>query len=214
MPGWQTPAPTDSSGTEHPLYMQSEEMSCALACVAMVICRVEGSRPTESALKDFSKKHPGAYNAAIKDRKQFVAVGLNQGTPPNMGNGTYSNNIASILDDVKILNAHKKLDRSVLIGSNPIKTAMKNASLAKPLVMHVRWSNGGGHFVLCDGTTPSNHKKAIICDPFYGYQEVDIDKDYKFAWSGATMTGEFTGFVVRIDGLNTTKTAQTGFKYV
>lgn len=45
------------------------------------------------------------------------------------------------------------------------------ASQEKPMILHVSWENGGGHWVVCVGATRYG---AVILDPWYGLSEVPL----------------------------------------
>lgn len=164
--------PADSSGERHLLARQQRDMSCGIACVAMVVARVRGVRIEESALRSYSKCF---YQGPGTDTTGY-----------DKGEGTEIHNMAIML---KKMCVPVKTDA----GGRAINNG-KRAGPGKPAIALVHWrtetgaGGGGGHFVVVDSMDDKGN--AVICDPWYGLTECDISSGKYTAAKGAT--GDFS----------------------
>jgi hypothetical protein len=166
--------PADSAGVKHMLCTQRRDMSCGMACVAMVVQRVRGIRLLESALRGYSKcfyQGPGS-NSKAYDRNE----------------GTEIFNLAIMLKKMCVPAEHKSTGRA--------KTTLPGVSAQKPIIALVNWNGGegalggGGHFIVVDSYDASNGA-AVICDPAYGLVECRVDGGVYSPEQGTT--GGFSG---------------------
>jgi hypothetical protein len=101
-------------------------------------------------------------------------------------NGTYTDNLAEILkaEGVPAVYTFK---------GHPSHWLLSLVREKRPAIVHIKWQNGGGHFVVCkkvyaDGTM-------IFLDPASGLVEVAIEKAPAYKEAAGRMSGDlvFTG---------------------
>lgn len=171
-------AAIDSAGVSHSICTQRKEMSCGIACVAMVVHRVRGIRLLESALRSYSQcfyQGPNVKNTGGYDAKK----------------GTEPFNLAIMLKKMAIPCEYRDSGRALSV--------LPGASMKKPIIGTVCWdappmasggeANAGSHFVLIDSCDAASGM-AVICDPFNGLVECDVRGGYT---TGTGNKGGFTG---------------------
>jgi hypothetical protein len=166
-------AETDSAGVQHYVCIQRKNMSCGIACVAMVVHRVRGIQLLESTLRSYSNCF---YQGPNTDSKGYDAK-----------NGTEIFNLAIMLKKMCVPSELKNggRTRNVLAAATP----------QTPVIALVHWpaegaGGGGGHFVVVDNFN-ADTGMAIICDPWYGLVECKVDNG-RYTVNNA-VSGDFSG---------------------
>lgn len=139
----------DSHGESWGVMMQEKNQSCGPASVAMteVYYKSSVTANLETRVRQLSQKYPG----------KFTEDG-----------GTNMDNLVYVLRDQGI----KCYD---VTGAQPAAKVWNYLyAYAKdntPVIVHISWTPGGGHFAVCVHVYKSD-LKCIILDPWYGLVEV------------------------------------------
>jgi ABC-type bacteriocin/lantibiotic exporter with double-glycine peptidase domain len=147
----------DSRGVVHDLCKQQKDMSCGIACIAMIVHLVHGIRLRESQLREYSRVF---YQGAGTNTEGY-----------NKKEGTDARNCHITLQKLGV-----KCDY-VLGGAVP--GTLVSASMKTPVMALVDWKSdgeaggGGSHFVVFD-SYDSATGMAVICDPWYGLVECNV----------------------------------------
>ena len=123
----------DNAGNSHMVCRQRRDMSCGIACVAMVVQRTRGIQLLESNLRSYSQC---LYQGPGTDSNGY-----------DKADGTEIFNLAIMLKKFCIPCEHKQSGRA--------HTTLPGVSAQKPIIALVAWhgsgaSGGGKHFVVID----------------------------------------------------------------
>lgn len=140
---------TDSKGRSHYLLHQELAQSCGPACVAMAesfykqACMVD----PEGRARQISQLYAGSFD-------------------PN--NGTKASNLAYVLNHLGV-----QAYRSEGVGGTRIFDYFwYYLGDRTPIIAHIAWAGGGGHFTLLREIDRSTHRMLFL-DPWYDVVEVD-----------------------------------------
>lgn len=158
------------------VYFQAFTDSCAIACVAMAVHRVTGSRPTEraimNAVPDATGRAVRPQGGYVPSAQDLVPVGA-YGPDPLTSNadyiGTYATSLAAYLRAYQIASKYLNSERD-------IRNGIWDCTPERPVIAKVKPQVGGtSHFILIDGfwpvdTQPTNSGQwnLIVCDPQLG----------------------------------------------
>ena len=162
-----------SQGQTHILAKQEKSHSCGMACVGMVIGRMRGQLLDEKSLRQYSGVfEQGKYNP--RPTTGYTA-----------GWGTEMENLAIMLRKVCI---PAKVNQV-----HDVSSPFKSAHVTHPVLAHVVWDGGGGHFVVVDGV--SRGGRVVVCDPIprYGLREVEHLPAYN---PDGKSQGRFSGYII------------------
>ncbi|MEJ1385984.1 MAG: hypothetical protein RPV21_16680 [Candidatus Sedimenticola sp. (ex Thyasira tokunagai)] len=146
-------------------------MSCGISCIAMLMNRVQNTRPTERAIIGLSMVSDG--DKYVPTKKDSVTK-----QEPTRWTGTGADNVSSVLQSIQIPNK---------VVSNPFgmttKKALGAASYDKPVIILFRDEvDAGGHFVVCDGPRQNGAVgQYVYCDPQSGKAEYLALDEYLIA---------------------------------
>lgn len=160
----------DSKGRSHYLLRQEKKMSCGPACVAMaeqmykMACMID----PEGRARNISQKYAGSF-----DEK----------------NGTNASNLAYVLNHIGV-QAYKS---EGVGGSKIFDYFWHYISERTPIIAHIAWAGGGGHFTLLKEIDKTTHRMLFL-DPSYDVVEVDRNKLPNYSSGGAvgTLSGWMT----------------------
>lgn len=139
---------SDSRGRTHYLLHQELEQSCGPACVAMaesfykLACMID----PEARARQLSQLYPGSFNPA---------------------SGTYATNLSHVLNAEGV---------PTYASTNVTPSQIYNycshyLGERTPIIAHISWSGGGGHFTLLRQIDAADGKM-IFLDPWYDVVEV------------------------------------------
>ena len=158
---------TDSDGQQHVIWLQQKEDTCGPACIYMVECnrRMQSVIGGEVRIKEITKRMPDGYTE---------------------GSGT-----GAISALAKTLNS---------IGISATSTHVPDTSahldnVKLPVIVHIRWPNGKGHYAVAVRRTSSNDR--IFLDPYYALVQSprSAGNSYK-VFSGVLASGFSAGGVL------------------
>lgn len=140
---------TDSKGKSHYLLHQELAQSCGPACVAMCeeiykqACMID----PEGRARTISQLYEGSFDPK---------------------NGTRASNLAYVLNHIGVPSY-----RSEGVGGAKIFDYFwAYCSDRTPIIAHIAWAGGGGHFTLLRSIDRSTHRM-LFYDPWYDVVEVD-----------------------------------------
>jgi hypothetical protein len=134
----------DSKGAIQYMLHQNFSDSCGPTSVAM----------TESYYK------MGWLRADIEAREEQMAKKFPGGWKPGKGTANMEN-LADILAAEKV-----KVYRATFVHPSAVASYLQfYARPGSPVIVHISWNNGGGHFVVCRQIYPDG--TAIFLDPWY-----------------------------------------------
>jgi ABC-type bacteriocin/lantibiotic exporter with double-glycine peptidase domain len=171
---WQK---ADSKGVKHNLCKQQKDMSCGIACIAMIVHRVHGVRLRESQLRSYSKifnQGPGTNTEGY-----------------NKKDGTDAKNCFITLEKLGVKCEY-------LLGVQ-IPASLTTATTKTPIMALIDWKSedqaggGGSHFVIVD-SYDAGTGMAVICDPWYGLVEYDV-RNGEYSPGGGVL-GKFPGRLI------------------
>ena len=148
----------EKAGRRFDVLIQEQEADCGLCCVAMVVNLLGQGKPTSGMVKTNLKK--GAYKPSTQDRVGFAPTPLAVVRPgvATHSNGTYLQSLQPVLTKWHI--------NSVYRGPSPnVQAAIAGAYAGKPIICHVTWTSGGGHWVVITHSMGNSH---YVLDPYYG----------------------------------------------
>jgi len=140
------------------ILIQDQEADCGLCCVAMVVNLLGQGKPSSSMVKNNLPK--GAYKPSTKDRVGFAPSMLSAVLPDvsTHSGGTYLANLQEALTKWQIASVDDT-------ASSNVQAAIQGAVAGKPIINHVTWTNGGGHWVVISHAMGASY---YILDPYYG----------------------------------------------
>ena len=170
-----------SDGTSVQLYLQQFDNECGPSCVATV-GRIFGKGmdigPARTAVGNIDhNKPPGGalWHDWTKD-------------------WSYMTSLTQALSQYGLRMAHTKKNQS----AGNYQTFCEGRYLKSPAILRVRWTGGGGHFVVTVGKNKATRDYIEILDPAFGYQQVPVSgfPEYKPRDAHNTVlgTGEFDRF--------------------
>jgi ABC-type bacteriocin/lantibiotic exporter with double-glycine peptidase domain len=189
---WQTQT---VAGYTYDVLMQQQQADCGLCCVAMVVNLRGGGKPTSAAVKQLLDQ--GAYNPATADRAGFKPSLLTAVvSPPVTGSP------GTVLPSLKAALARYQI-ASTITGPASMATGLATVTPRNPLITHITWNNGTGHWVVVARVAGTAQ---FILDPAYGFRINSSPTDYSWVQQGATpgkvavnAYGRFTGWWLRAD---------------
>jgi hypothetical protein len=157
------------------VYFQTHTDSCAIACVAMAVNRVTGSRPTERAIMNavthsadgLAFRPQGGYVPAAHDLARVVTGGPPDPLTHNTTRvGTLATSLPAYLTAYRITSTYQSSELAT-------RDAIWDCTPIRPVIAKVKLQTGGNsHFILIDGFWPVNTQPTnsgqwnlIICDP-------------------------------------------------
>lgn len=160
---------TDSKGRTHYLLHQEMSQSCGPACIAMAesLYKLKCMIDPEGRARQISQNYPGSFTAAGGTRNDNLAYVLNAIGVPSYGGQNATQ--AKLFDYFW----HYLGDRT-------------------PIIAHISWSGGGGHFTLLRQIDPDH--TMIFLDPWYDVVEVPRAQlpNYNVAGASGTLSGWVT----------------------
>jgi hypothetical protein len=148
----------EKAGRSFDILFQDQEADCGLCCVAMVVNLFGLGKPTSSAVKQDLKE--GSYKPSTKDRSGFSPSVLTMVLPDTSthSDGTYLISLQSVLKKWKIGSVYNS-------SLTNVQAAIQGAVAGAPIICHVTWTGGGGHWVVITHSMGASH---YILDPYYG----------------------------------------------
>jgi hypothetical protein len=142
------------------ILLQDHEADCGLCCVAMVVNLLKQGKPNSATVKEALRN--GAYNPSTKDRAAFKPSLLTAVLPDvsTRSSGTYLLELQKVLTTWKIASTYD-------ISVSNVQAAIQGAVAGQPIICHVTWTSGGGHWVVITHSMGMSH---YILDPSYGLQ--------------------------------------------
>jgi len=140
---------TDSRGRSHYLLHQELAQSCGPACVAMAeqiykqACLID----PEGRARQISQLYPGSFDPK---------------------NGTLASNLAYVLNHIGVP-AYRS---EGIAGTRIFDYFWYYCGERTPIIAHIAWAGGGGHFTLLKEIDRSTHRM-LFYDPWYDVVEVD-----------------------------------------
>ncbi|SFG41477.1 Papain-like cysteine protease AvrRpt2 [Novosphingobium sp. CF614] len=159
----------EKAGRTFDVLIQDQEADCGLCCVAMVVNLIVGGKPTSAMVK---KNLPtGAYSPSTKDRVGFAPSLLSSVLTDTSfhSTGTYLTSLQGAL-------AAWKIKSEYCSPSSNVQQAILNAKAGEPIICHVTWNNGVGHWVVITHSMGNSH---YILDPYWGLQINSDTTQYK-----------------------------------
>lgn len=165
---WQTYEKADRN---FDVLIQEQEADCGLCCVAMIVNLLGQGKPSSNAIR--AQLQSGAYKPSTQDRSGFKPTILAAVRPEVATHslGTYLQNLQQVLTKYKINSAYNGPAEI-----NNVQTAIKTAYAGKPIICHVSWTNGGGHWVVITHASGNSH---YVLDPYYGLRVNSSDQYYE-----------------------------------
>lgn len=129
-------------GSKWNVLRQDEEAECGFCCVAMVInIAGDGSFPPTSSM---IKENTHRYDRSTKDRPGMVATALVPDAEDygevHHGGGTDIYLLGDLLTTYGV--------NCTVLSAGGVKSAMQHVTPAKPMIVLVQWTLGGGHWVV------------------------------------------------------------------
>ena len=174
----------DRFGDTHLCFSQEETDSCGLACVKMILFKINKLRPghtaiaTEQWIEQIYKKYdPTAVHVGSEGIDLNCMVGaLNE---LKIGTWKYASPPNQDIPELLI----SKLTPDV-VGLGPINTILRGY----PILMGVHWGGGGGHAVLLDTINKfpfANSWWGSVCDPGDGDVHITpLEKGKQLTYKG------------------------------
>lgn len=146
-------------GEMHMVFSQENSNSCGIACVRMVVFKINKLQPRALAVRseqsidaDYSKVIGAPYDGSAYSNATFLFKLLNQYT-----SGTWKAEYAG----PEVIG--QKLVDCVGVNGTP------GAATGAPVIVLVGWSAGGAHFVVVDSINMFRGQLyASVCDPWDG----------------------------------------------
>jgi ABC-type bacteriocin/lantibiotic exporter with double-glycine peptidase domain len=183
------------AGYTYDVLLQQQQADCGLCCVAMVVNQLGRGRPSSAAVKQMLDQ--GAYKPATADRAGFRPSILTAVvSPPVTGSP------GTVLPSLKAALAKYQIG-STITGPAAMSSGLATVTPRNPLITHITWNNGGGHWVVVAKVAGTAQ---FVLDPAYGLRINSSPTDYSWAQQGATpgqvvvnAHGRFTGWWLRAD---------------
>jgi hypothetical protein len=156
---------TDSKGRSHYILHQEMAQSCGPACVAMaeglykLACMID----PEARARQLSQNYPGNFQAA---------------------SGTNAGNLSYVLNAEGV-----PCYGTVNAGARLFDYFWQYCGERTPIIAHIAWAGGGGHFTLLRQIDPDH--KMIFLDPWYDVIEVPRSQlpNYNVPGAAGTLSG-------------------------
>jgi len=180
--GWQK---FEKAGRRFDVLIQNQEADCGLCCVAMIVNQLGRGKPTSATVKVNLLK--GAYKPSTQDRAGFAPTMLTAVRPGNIthSQGTYLKSLQQVLSVWNI--------DSVYNGpSSNVQTAIASTCSGKPIICHVTWKHGGGHWVVITHSMGNSH---YVLDPYYGLQINSSKQNYEGIEQSSHKAGTITNVI-------------------
>jgi ABC-type bacteriocin/lantibiotic exporter with double-glycine peptidase domain len=138
--------------------LQEQEADCGLCCVAMVVNLKGQGKPTSALVRQELPK--GAYQPSTMDRTGFQPTPLSMAVQPTAhhSDGTYLRDLQQALTKWGIQSTYKG-------GGARVQDAIIDAQAGEPIICHVTWQGGGGHWVVITHAQGASH---FVLDPDSG----------------------------------------------
>lgn len=148
----------EKAGRTFDVLMQEQEADCGLCCVAMVVNQMVGGKPTSGMVKNNLPK--GAYSPSTRDRVGFAPSLLSSVLADTSFHspGTYLTSLQGAL-------AAWKIKSEYCSPAANVQQAILSAVAGAPIICHVTWTGGQGHWVVITHAMGNSH---YILDPAYG----------------------------------------------
>jgi hypothetical protein len=184
----------DRFGDSHLCFSQEQTESCGLACVKMIMFKVNKLRPghaalvTEKWIENIYKKHdPTAVNVGSEGIDLSAMVGaLNE---LKIGTWQYASPPNQDIPELLI----EKLKPDVA-GLGAVNSVLRGF----PIILGVHWGSGGGHAVLLDTITKfpwANAWWGAVCDPGDGdVHVVRLHKGQQLTYKGQRVKWSFNAW--------------------
>jgi hypothetical protein len=161
----------------HVVYSQQAENSCGIACVIMVNFKLKkwmlpaayatGAIPVFGPIVQPIASRLALESAVKAEKEVYAAYAKVSGAPYDGSAYSYADVLPKVLNELGI-----GVWRSACLSA----TAIADKIIANfsggndvPMILLLHWTDGGGHFVCCDGVTKSGGNiYANICDPWDG----------------------------------------------
>ena len=177
--GWQS---YEKAGRRFDVLIQEQEADCGLCCVAMIVNLLGHGKPSSAQVKANLKKE--AYKPSTHDRKGFVPTIISAVRPEveTHSSGTYLKSLQKVLDLWHIKSNYNG-------PSGSVQQAIAGAHAGKPLICHVTWIGGGGHWVVISHSMGNSH---YVLDPYYGLTINSSRQNYEGLIQSAHSAGSVT----------------------
>lgn len=150
----------EKAGRRFDVLIQAQEADCGLCCVAMVVNLLGQGKPTSGTVK--AELDKGAYSPSTQDRAAFAPSLLSKVLPDlsTHSPGTYLRSLQAVLTKWGIASVE---DNDIY----NVQAAIQGAIAGQPIICHVTWTIGGGHWVVITHSMGASH---YVLDPLYGLQ--------------------------------------------
>jgi hypothetical protein len=156
---------TDSKGTQHYILHQEMTQSCGPACVAMAegLYKLSCMLDPELRARQLSQKYPGSFQQSSGTNATNLSHILNAESVPCYGAFNASGRLFDYFN--------------YYLGERT------------PIIAHIAWSGGGGHFTLLRKIYPDG--TLIFLDPWYDVVEVSRSRlpNYVVSDGSGTLSG-------------------------
>ncbi|MFV1873549.1 MAG: cysteine peptidase family C39 domain-containing protein [Oleiphilus sp.] len=174
--GWEN---YTKAGRSFDVLIQEQEADCGLCCVAMIVNQKGQGKPSSSMVKNLIGKQN--YQPSTKDRAWAAPSILTLTVTPTEthSSGTYLKSLQDALNTYGV--------KSTYCGPHAnIQGAIKNATADQPIIAHVTWNSGAGHWVVITHSQGNSH---YVLDPYYGLQINSDTTLYQGVEQGGTGPG-------------------------
>lgn len=177
MPGWEE---QEVDGKTFDVLIQGQEADCGLCSAAMIMNLLGQGKPKSSTIKGLLQQ--GDYQPSTRDRSGFapslLSMTVVRTEDETHSTGTYLDRLAAVLAQYNIKGKHYY---------DNVAKGINNAKSKRPIICHVTWDNGGGHWVV---VAKSSGRKHYVLDPFYG---VTVNRSTTTYTARGGVTGRWTG---------------------
>lgn len=189
-------------GDAHLVYAQEAQNSCGIACIMMVVFKINKFSPGKQAVHEEEKIYK-AYDKHFKAEKP----GIRGGTPYDGSVYSYASLLSKTLNDLNCgtweaknigeANVSQAIVDAVgtdVVGAGPIVNA---ATRGYPIILLTRWDQGGGHFIVVD--TVNNFLGTLyasVCDPWDGNVHItqfETGKSFEYEASTPRLSWDLGG---------------------
>ena len=158
-------------GMKVPGIQQEKLEDCGPSCVGLVLrmARYDGADTiTPANLRAASQLSVGGYRPAVDDVVQeapspamHALAAIMKGAIGGRGTGTYAVGLVAMLQDQYGYKKAQLRNLNSALGFGDLSTP----TLAKPVIAHVAWEGGGGHWSVVCGYRAG---MLLYSDPYYG----------------------------------------------
>ncbi|TDI65912.1 MAG: hypothetical protein E2O88_09715, partial [Bacteroidetes bacterium] len=151
--GWQN---FEKAGRRFDVLIQNQETDCGLCCVAMIVNQLGKGKPSSRTVNGNLPK--GDYKPSTQDRAGFTPTMLTAVSPGNVthSQGTYLKSLQQALSVWNIRSVYNDP------RSSNVQTGIASTRSGKPIICHVTWKHGGGHWVVITHSMGNSH---YVLDP-------------------------------------------------